>query len=357
MATVMWKPAINALTNPRSYRIQYVPRNVVGYDEMARDIAATHPNYNEDLVRSLAPLLIRWIQERLINGDQVTLEDAFTFLLSFSGKLDSPDDPLPEDDDFIQVGAYASRPFAKEVRHATQLERLPMSEKQPLINSTKDTCLKLNDVLYGQGLLKLIGSNLMFNAESSEDECVIEGTHNGRLVQERFGKISNREILLAPNIPSQENPWNNEYIVSLTTHYTTNGTARTGTYSRRLRTILTISAFGQDGSEEVGILTDNANSPYVSVIGGSASNDQRLRIQVRTDSSTNKLNFNLIDMQEHGAAGPILHVTENGEYTLEGYTGSFISSMVIRVDNFTALKTMVRTNYRDRLVDILDIEL
>ena len=58
MATIQWHPQVNALTKPISYRIQVVPRNIAGYDEMAADISTEHPVYNADLVRSLAPLII-----------------------------------------------------------------------------------------------------------------------------------------------------------------------------------------------------------------------------------------------------------------------------------------------------------
>ncbi|WYD81411.1 MAG: hypothetical protein V8K32_03300 [Candidatus Electrothrix gigas] len=46
MPTIQWRPQVNAITTPISYR-------------------------NEDLVRSLAPLIMKWIQDRMINGDLV----------------------------------------------------------------------------------------------------------------------------------------------------------------------------------------------------------------------------------------------------------------------------------------------
>ena len=101
MATIQWRPVLNALTKPVSYRIQIVPRNIAGYDEMAVDISTEHPNYNEDLVRSLAPLIMEWIQNQTINGNQVTLSDAFIFRVSAQGRLNSPDAPLPDNEDIL----------------------------------------------------------------------------------------------------------------------------------------------------------------------------------------------------------------------------------------------------------------
>ena len=53
MSTIQWRPVVNALTKPQSYRPQVVPHGTAGYDEMAADISAAHPNYNADLLRSV----------------------------------------------------------------------------------------------------------------------------------------------------------------------------------------------------------------------------------------------------------------------------------------------------------------
>ncbi|MCW5198501.1 hypothetical protein VU06_01980, partial [Desulfobulbus sp. F3] len=53
------------------------------------------------------------IQRHLINGDQITLEDAFSYRVSFVGKLDAPDAPPPDRDDLIQVNIHASVPFMR----------------------------------------------------------------------------------------------------------------------------------------------------------------------------------------------------------------------------------------------------
>ena len=116
MFTIQWRPIINALTKPLSYRILFVPRNTAGYDDMAADISASHPNYNADLIRSLAPLIFDWILQRLINGDQVTLKDAFRFRPSFTGRLNSPDDSLPDNGDLLGVSVFPSRSLLQRLR-------------------------------------------------------------------------------------------------------------------------------------------------------------------------------------------------------------------------------------------------
>ena len=354
MATIQWRPQVNALTTPVSYRIQIVPRNIAGYDEMAADISSAHPNYNEDLVRSLAPIIMEWIQGQMINGNQVTLPDAFIFRASAQGRLDSPDDPLPDNENMLQASISGSRDFLRRLRTEARMERLPMNEKLPHINSAEDTKLKLADVLNPAGLLHLSGSNLDFDEEDPHCSCVIRGTESGETKQSTFGIIANSEILLAPDIPAQTNSWNNEYTVSVTTQYTEHGTPRTGTYQRRLRTPLAVPGLGQAEPPETGILTGSAASPYIVVTGGVLTAAERLRIQVIQDLAREQLLFSLIDMKDGGASGAEIPVTGHGAYTLPGFSGSAVSSLNITVNDYAALWEMIRNDYQGRLVDILD---
>ncbi len=108
MATVQWCPEINALTTPQSYRPRYIPRNVVGYEELAAEIVQGHPTYNEDLVGTVMESLVEQIKEHLINGDQVTLTNAFTFRLSLNAIMDAPNDTLPPVEDILRVRVVPS---------------------------------------------------------------------------------------------------------------------------------------------------------------------------------------------------------------------------------------------------------
>uniref|UniRef100_UPI004056C1E6 DUF4469 domain-containing protein n=1 Tax=Candidatus Electronema sp. TaxID=2698783 RepID=UPI004056C1E6 len=355
MSTLQWRPAVNALTKPVSYRIQIIPRNIAGYEEMAADISSANPVYNDDLVRSLAPLMMEWIQGRMINGDQVTLPNAFIFRVSAQGRLDSPDAPLPDDEDMLQVSIVGTRDFMRRLRSEAQLERLSMNKKIPLITSAEDTKLKLADVLNPAGLLRLTGSNLYFDEDDPDCGCVIRGTESGETKQSTFGTISNSEILLAPDIPAQAHSWNNEYILSLTTQYTEHGTPRTGIYERRLRTPLTVLGLGAPNPPATGILTDDYITSYVSINGGSTSANERLRIQVIQDLVEERLIFSLIDMKEDGTSGAEILVPQDGEYILPGFAGSAVSSIEITVNNYAALWEMIRNYYNGRLVDVLDV--
>ena len=355
MATIQWRPEVNALTTPQSYRARVVPRNVVGYDELAAEIATELNAISADVVRLVLVARNRVIARHLSNGNQVTEENAFTYSTSLSVRLDSPEDPLPADEDILQVNVRVSRPFVKEVRQLTQLERLPMSEKLPLITSAEDTKLKLADVLNPKGLLRLTGSNLFFDEDSPDCGCIITGTQSGETKQSTFGTISNSEILLMPELPAQAHAWNNEYTVTLTTQYTERGTPRTGIYRRRLRSPLTATKLGHPNPPETGILSGNGASPLVSIKGGTVTADERLRVQAVLDVQTDRLLLNLLDMKEGGAAGAEV-VAANGNVTLQGFSGSAVSSLAITVNDYASLKKLVRNDYSGRLVDILDVK-
>jgi hypothetical protein len=352
--SIQWRPEVNPLTTPHSYRIQVVPRGTVGYNEMAADIASTNPNFTEEMIKSLGPLMMAWIQQRMINGYKVTLPEACSFYISITGMLDSPDDALPENDEMVQANARFSRPYIKEIRHQAKFERLPMTEKLPVITSTEDTKLKLADVLFAAGVLRLTGSNLEFDESNPNCGCVLSGTRNGQIKQSTFASVSNSAVLVVPEIPAQDAPWNNEYTVTLTTQYSEHGTLRSSTYRRKLRTPIVWDDLPHEGG--TGVLTGSAEVPYVTIESGTIGADEMLRIQAVIDSRSGQMLLNLIDMKEDGQAGATVAVTANGAYTLTGFSGSNVSSISLLVHEYDALKDMLHNSYGSRLVDIVDIQ-
>jgi hypothetical protein len=359
MATIQWRPEVNALTTPQSYRILFLPRNMVGTADMAARMAKALPNYTEAEFRTFIDLHNQLITESLTNGEQVTEENAFTYSLSFTGRLDSPDDPLPPLDECLHVRVHASPPLAETVRRNGRAERLPLAEKLPLIATAKDTLFELKNVLNPDGALQLTGDDLSFDrSQPGAGSCALEGTAGGRTVQSRFIKVEESEVIFMPDIPAQSHPWNNEFRVSISTRYSEHGTMRTGIYARLLRSPLTLSNFGHPNPQEVGILSSGgAASPYVSATGGSVSADETLRIQAVLDMRADALLFSLLDMkEEEGRTGAAVTVTADGEQTLQGFSGSAVSSLDIRVNDYAALKDLIRNKYGGRLADVLKVE-
>jgi hypothetical protein len=346
------RPEINLLTTPPSYSIRVVPRAVAGRKEIAADIALRHPNFSKADIMTIISAEDDVIQARLLNGEQVTKEGCCSWYLSVSGRLNSPDDPLPLLNEALQINVRISPPYAEFIRRNGQPDRLAMAKKVPLINETEDTLLGLKDVLNPAGVLQLTGTDLWFNRTvAGAGECVIEGTQSGRTVQSRLIKVENGEILLMPDIPAQAQPWNNEYKVTVSSRYSEHGSLRTGTYSRMLRTPLVVLL----GSAP-GILTGKEAIPNVSVTNASLTADETLRIQAVYDARVDALLFSLLDMQEDGKTGAEVSVTANGVVTLQGFVGSAVSSLSIEVNDYAALKDMIRNNYSSRVVDVLQVK-
>lgn len=357
MPAIHWKPEVNALTVPQSYRMRFIPSDNLDTDDVAAGMTEVNPALTPDIAKSSISALLQTIQKSLIEGKHINLGDSLIFSISLTGRLNSPDDqPLPiEECLHVQIRATAN--FEKGIHQQGQLEREDMTEKLPLISQVKDTTLQLNDVLASTDILEIHGDNLGFDPQQGNGECVISGTRSGRTVQSQFGPISNASIILIPSIPAQDNPWNNEYTLSVSMRYTEHGTLRTGTYRRKLRSPLVLTNFGHPNPPDVGILTGNAASAYVTVTGGTVSADTKLRIQVLQDVAGGRLLFSLLDMQEGGAAGAEVLVTQNGNVTLPGIAGSAVSSLNITVSSYSGLWDLLRNDYGGRIVDVLDVRM
>lgn len=356
MPAIQWRPEVNVLTIPQSYSIRFVARRSAGLNDLAADIALRHPNFSRADIMTILRAEDEAIMTRLLNGEQVTKEGGLSWFPSFTGRLDSPDDPLPPVAECLHINTRISAPFLKRLRQQARTKRLPMTEKLPIITSTEDAALGLRDVLRPDGILRIIGGNLFLDRDVGVSQCLLEGTRSGGMIQTRIGTASNSEIILLPDVPGQDDPWNNEYRLSLTTRYTAHGTRRTGIYKRMLRTPLTVMLTDNGPPLNIGILTNNAAAPYVSITGGTVGADETLRIRVIQDLPGHQLLFSLTDMREGGVGGDEISVTADGEYTLPGFAGSAVSSLNITVNEYAALWKTVRSSYSGMMADILNVK-
>jgi hypothetical protein len=357
MPAIHWKPEVNALTVPQSYKMRFVPNDNLGTDDIAAGMNAINPALTPELAKASIAALIQTLQQAAINGNHVNLDDSLIITISLAGRLDSPDDAPPPVAECVNVRINPTATFMKEIYAKATLVKEGMSEKLPQINQAEDTSLHLNDVLSSTDILQLSGERLDFDPQQGNGQCVINGTRSGSAVQTQFGPITATSIILIPTIPAQDNVWNNEYTLSVSVRYTEHGTLRTGTYRRKLRSILSVPKMGHPNPPEVGILTGSATAPHVVIKGGSVSADTRVRIQVLQDVAGQRLLFSLLDMTEGGAAGQEAVVTQNGNYVLAGVAGSAVSTLEITVKSYSGLWDMLRNDYGGRLVDVLDVKL
>uniref|UniRef100_UPI0040577C42 hypothetical protein n=1 Tax=Candidatus Electronema sp. TaxID=2698783 RepID=UPI0040577C42 len=350
---IQYKIVGNPLTTPHSHSIRFIARNSASREDIAADIALRHPNFSKSDILSLLNTEDEVIALRLLNGEQVTKEGSCTWFPSFSGRLENPDDPIPPLDECLQINISVSQPFVERIRQDAQTERIATTDKLPVVTSAEDQVLGLKDVLRADGMLRITGSDLFFDRKDGIGQCLIEGTHNGRAVQTRLGTITNAEITMMPDVPSQAQPWQNEYRLSITTRYTENGTPRTGIYKQMLRTPLAVRI-----GDNAGILSSSGSAPLVTVSGGTLAEDEtRLRIQVLYNAPDEELRFSLLDMEEGGQKGDEVRAAANGTYTLLGWPDCDVTSLEVTVASYNKLLALVKNPYGNRLVDILDVSM
>ena len=129
MTTILWRPEVNALTTPQSFRPRHIPRASLGYDELAARIEERNPIYNTGLGKGFMLEMREAIREQLVNGNQISLEGFFTCHISLSGRLNTPDDPIAPPSESVHTKFFASQRLEADVRKDAHLEREAREQK------------------------------------------------------------------------------------------------------------------------------------------------------------------------------------------------------------------------------------
>ena len=66
MPSIHWKPEVNALTVPQSYRMRFIPNNDLGTDDVAAGMTEINPALTPDLAESSISALVQTLQQSLI---------------------------------------------------------------------------------------------------------------------------------------------------------------------------------------------------------------------------------------------------------------------------------------------------
>ena len=98
MASIQYRPEINPLTTPASYKLRFIPQSTGGYKDVAERLALKNPTWPADMIKLVLEGSMEEIKEMLIEGMQVTLENACTFRPALHARLDAPDDQLPPEE-------------------------------------------------------------------------------------------------------------------------------------------------------------------------------------------------------------------------------------------------------------------
>ncbi|WP_446011518.1 hypothetical protein [Candidatus Electrothrix sp.] len=66
MAKIQWRPEVNVLTIPRSYKIRFIPCDSAGTEELAVAMNEENSNYSVNDAKTTLPLQQRVIQKKRI---------------------------------------------------------------------------------------------------------------------------------------------------------------------------------------------------------------------------------------------------------------------------------------------------
>ncbi|WP_417910443.1 hypothetical protein [Candidatus Electronema sp. PJ] len=351
MASIQWKVEQNKLTTPASYRARTVAHTTLDYEGVSSAMAARNPQLSAGLIEFVLREFREEVLIQLANGNAINLENFLKFAVNFATRLPTAVAPLPPLSECLEVQVSASKTLRDDVRSAASAEKIAATEKAPMIIAVTDVTTGLENVMQSGTSIVLNGTNMYFDNTMPGAECVIEGTRNGRTVQTNFGKRANSEIIVVADYPAQTSTHNNEYLISVTTSYTENGSLRTGTYNKRLRVPLQVSI----GALATGILSGAEDNPLVNITGGAATASQRIRIQAVINNQDQILRISLLDMTEGGKVGDAVIINGDGGYEILGYTGSTVTYLTITVNDYAALYALVNTAYSNRMIDILNV--
>jgi len=94
MSAIHCKIEPNLLTVPETYKIRFIPNNKLMTDDIAAEMCAVAPILTPDVAKTAMSAYHQTIQKNLMNGNHVTVDDSLIYTLSFTGRLDNPEERL-----------------------------------------------------------------------------------------------------------------------------------------------------------------------------------------------------------------------------------------------------------------------
>lgn len=234
----------NMLTPTPTYSALAKPNVSINDDELARLFNIANPSMSVTSVLSYIAGFREIVQQQLILGNSITLLNFIRIFPSIRGKLETPDDSVGKDD--LEINSVIAREMVSTVRNEISLTRLPYTEKVPSISFHSDAGGWYN--LLGN-LETLSGAMMQFDASDPLQGVFLKNKFTAVVDKPTEYAINTmgRNVFNTPVISTPTEGRENEFEISLSTRYTSNGTYRTGTYSRPVRTgkVVTTAELGQ----------------------------------------------------------------------------------------------------------------
>lgn len=317
----------NALTNPPSFTARVAPNLVLDFDEMAVQINLHNPTIPVATAKSVLESFREEVKTQLLNGNTVKLTNFVSFVPTIPVNLAAATDPLPSSP--LDIKAKPSTTFKNECNQAASYTRLGYPTKDPSITEAKDTSTEIIGFIEAGKGFRIDGRNLGFDPTNVNVGIFLKP---GADPEERQTNISINDPSLIVITPSFTPEGNSDVEVLLTARnkYTENGTIRTGTYSRMLRTVVKVATGNQNYIFNAATASAAAE---VSTWGGGTL---RMYMQLSLDQ------LNILNLRVKAGAGewtPYTQLTAEQEYTLTpaGYSiGITVLDLVSLTENVTA---------------------
>ena len=88
----------NKLTTPRSFFLRHVVSRDLDIEDMAKIVSRLNPNYSPSLVSTVIKAFFDEVENQILEGNRVSLENFLSFHINFVGRKDSVLEPVEAND-------------------------------------------------------------------------------------------------------------------------------------------------------------------------------------------------------------------------------------------------------------------
>jgi len=334
----------NMLTSPPSYGCRPSPKTVLDLEAISAAINLSNPTIPIATAKDVLELLREVVKLNLLAGNSVNLENFISFVLSMPIRLAKPTDLLPTNR--VNIHGIPSVTFKEEVKQLATYLRLGYVTKQPQIISSYDTNTDYQYFVRNGFGCAIDGANLSFDPNQSDEGIFLTSEEGNEIKQDNILLINPSKLMFVPSLDSAVQPAGQnsvEQTLTVRTRYTENGTLRSTTFGRKLRTTNGINVLG--GFDSIFVTGGNSGGPaqIIDYVPGATN---RIVAKIRPDGV---LVFAIAPYV--GDFGQEYEVLANGAYPVEGGD----DPMIINVTDYAELYSTV-VDYGNYIQEIVELQ-
>lgn len=319
----------NALTNPPSFTARVEANTVLDYQELAVQINLHNPTIPVVTAKSVLEALREEVKTQLLNGNTVKMTNFVSFVPTLPVNLAAATDPLPSSP--LDIKAKPSATFKTECNQDAQYNRLGYPTKDPSIIEATDTNTGLIAYMENGRGFRIDGRNLGYDVTDAELGIFTTDSAGLETRQTNVSINDPSRIVITPT-GALANTSYVETTLTAKNRYTTNGTVRTGTYQRKIRTAVQLGAARDNLVFCIGVTTSQVEVTSVTETSG----------QVVLVAYLNQSNVIEVKAKKVGGEfGAVVQITGTGVYDIT-YDGGgetiqiTVGSLTVLNDNIVA---------------------